>query len=138
MDIFDSIGKGVAGQAAGGKNPNALIGAVAQLINSRNIGGLSGLTQLFDRNGQGDTIASWISTGENRPISPDALQGVLGQERIQHVASAADMSEQDASRGLASLLPQLIDKLTPDGKLPENDAAGSSLSQIAGRFLGGS
>lgn len=137
MTLFDSIGKGVVGKMAGGKDQNALIGAVAQLINSPNVGGLSGLVQLFNRNGQGDTVASWISKGGNRPISPEAVQDTLGQDRIQHVAGAANMSEQDTSRGLASLLPQLVDKLTPDGKLPENDAAGNSLSQLAGRFLGG-
>lgn len=133
MDLFDSIGKGVADRLAGGGKQNALIGAVAQLINSPNIGGLNGLVQLFNQRGQGDTVASWISTGENRKVSPETVEGVLGQDRIQHIASTANMSEQETSRGLAGLLPQLVDKLTPEGKLP--DSAGNSLSQLADRFL---
>lgn len=136
MSLWDSIGKGLAGQLAGGGQQNNLLAAAAQLIGSSNIGGLGGLTQLFNKHGQGDTVASWVSTGDNKPISPDALRGVLGQERIQEVATTAGVSEQEATQGLSSLLPQLVDKLTPDGKLPPDESANSALSQLATQFLG--
>ena len=135
MGLLDSIGKGVMGQLSGGKEQNNLLGAVAQLLNSSNIGGLGGLAQLFDKQGKGDIMQSWISKQQNRSISPDELQGVLGQERVQQVAQTAGVSEQDASRGLSDLLPQLVDKLTPNGTLPERNEAGGMLSQLANNFL---
>lgn len=139
MGLFDSISGGLADRLGGGQGQNSnLLGAAAKLINSGDIGGLSGLLRMFDQHGQGEVASSWISKGENRPISPDALEDVLGHDRVQRIAGEAGMSEQDASRGLSSLLPQLVDQLTPDGKVPDNDSANSTLSQLAGRFLGGS
>ncbi|MBI3898022.1 MAG: DUF937 domain-containing protein [Gammaproteobacteria bacterium] len=135
MSFFDSIGKGIIGQLTGDREQNSLIGAAAHLITSDNVGGLSGLAQLFNKQGHGDTIASWISAGENRPISPQELQTVLGEDRLRQIANAAGLSEPDASRGLANVLLQLVDKLTPDSKLPESDKANDALAQLVSRFL---
>lgn len=139
MSLMDSLGKGMLGQlgnlAGGGQNAN-LIGAIAGLVGSRDIGGLSGLAQLFQQRGYGDTVNSWVSPGENQPISPQALQNVLGEERVQQVAERAGVSREEASRGLADLLPQLVDRLTPDGQMPDNNSSMDLLSQLAGRFMG--
>ena len=139
MALMDNLGKGMVGQLAGqfgGGQNSKLIGAVAKLISGGGIGGLSGLTQMFAQHGLGDTVNSWVSTDKNRDISPNEVQDVLGEDRIREVANEAGVSEQEASSGLASVLPQLVDKLTPDGKLPESNSANSTLSQLASQFLG--
>ena len=138
MGLMDNLGKGMVGQLAGqfGGQNNKLIGAVAKLIGGGGIGGLSGLTQMFAQRGHADTINSWVSTGKNRDISPNEVQDVLGQDRIREVANEAGVSEQEASSGVASVLPQLVDKMTPDGKLPDSNSANSTLSQLASQFLG--
>jgi uncharacterized protein YidB (DUF937 family) len=138
MSLFDSIARGVVDQMMSGSGTNNnLLGAAAKLVNSSDIGGLSGLMQLFTKQGQGDAITSWISTGKNLPISPDAIQKVLGDSRIQELAGSLGLSASDVSRGLANVLPQLVDQLTPNGSLPAGNEAGDILGQLAKKFLGG-
>lgn len=136
MSLFDNLSKGLIGQLTrGGRQQSNLMAAVAQLISSGKIGGLSGLTQLFNQRGHGDKMASWVSTGENQPISPDELKDTLGQERVREIANTAGVSEDEASRGLSDVLPQLVDKMTPSGQMPDDNEANSTLSQLASRFL---
>ena len=136
MSLFESLAKGLAEKVLGGTGQNNnLLGAAASLINSPEIGGLAGLAQLFNRQGQGDAMASWISKGKNLPISPEAILNVLGQGRVQELAGKLGLSNADAAKGLASALPNLVDKLTPDGKLPAGNEAGDMLAQLAKRFL---
>jgi len=138
MSLFDSLAKGVVDQMLGGSaQNNNLLGAAAKLINSPEIGGLTGLAQLFTKQGQGDAMTSWISAGKNLPISPDEIQKVLGSGRIQELASSLGLSSAEVSKGLASALPQLIDQITPNGKLPAGNEASDMLGQLAKRFLGG-
>src|SRR6478609_8640431 len=102
MGLLDNLSKdGFLSQLSGGNDQQkGLLGAAAQLIGGAGIGGLSGLTQLFHQHGQGDKVESWVSTGENRAISPEELQGVLGSDCIHQLADSAGMSEQETSRGL--------------------------------------
>lgn len=138
MGLLDNLGKDmvgqIAGQFGGSGQSNRLLGAAAALI-SRS-GGLNGLMQMFQQHGMGDTVNSWISTDRNRDISPHEIQDALGQDNVRAVAQDAGVSEQEASSGLASVLPQLVDKLTPDGKLPVSTNADSTLNRLASHFLG--
>jgi uncharacterized protein YidB (DUF937 family) len=84
---------------------------------------------MFHQKGHGHTIDSWVSTGRNRAIAPDDVENVLGRERVQEFAAEAGISEQEARTSLSTMLPQLIDKLTPDGKLPGDDAIVSELAE---------
>lgn len=103
-----------SGSAAGGVN-----GGVGGLGNS--LGGLGGLINAFQRNGMGDQMQSWIGTGQNMPISPDQLQQILGQGTIGQIAQQLGLSPQASASGLSELLPQLIDRLTPNGQAPQGD-----------------
>jgi len=138
MGIFDKASQGIgqlAGQFGGGNDK--LLGAAAQLLSSQDIGGVQGLMRMFQQKGYGDTVSSWVSKGgEKKQISGDDVQNVLGRDRVHQVANQAGVSDQEASGGLASFLPQLIDKLTPDGQLPDNESSNSTLSSLASRFLG--
>jgi uncharacterized protein YidB (DUF937 family) len=82
-------------------------------------GGLGGLISAFQQAGLGDVMQSWISQGTNQPISPDQLHNVLGSDQAQAMANNAGMPVQDFLTQLSQHLPQAVDKMTPDGKLPD-------------------
>ena len=125
MDIFDVVKAGVGGLSrAGGGQTNAL-GAVLALLNN-NAGGLGGLAQAFQKQGLGDVLGSWIGTGQNLPISADQIGKVLGAQQLSQFASQAGVAPDAWGETLASLLPGLIDKLTPTGQLP----SGSQLPSL--------
>jgi uncharacterized protein YidB (DUF937 family) len=84
-----------------------------------NKGGLTGLVSMFTQGGLGHLVSSWISTGQNLPISASQITQVLGSQQLNQLAAKAGLSPQAAGAGLAQLLPSLVDRLTPDGKLPE-------------------
>jgi uncharacterized protein YidB (DUF937 family) len=119
MGILDGIIKEVGGKIFGGEAPGGLFEQVLGLINNPQTGGLSGLVDQFNNKGLGGLVSSWIGIGENQPVSGEQIAQTFGNDRIQEIAQKLGISEADASGGLASLLPQMIDKLTPDGKLPE-------------------
>lgn len=94
--------------------------AAALLSNGGQAGGLQGLIQQFQQAGLGGHMDSWISTGQNLPISPDQLTQVLGSGKLQQMAQQAGMDPQALSSGLSQVLPQMIDKLTPQGQAPSS------------------
>jgi uncharacterized protein YidB (DUF937 family) len=104
--------------ASAGSSSNPIVSAVLQLIQNQP-GGISGLLQQFHEKGLGDLVNSWVSTGQNLPVSPDQVQHVLGTEQVQQVAANAGVPAQLASSKLAEYLPMIIDKLTPNGQMPE-------------------
>jgi uncharacterized protein YidB (DUF937 family) len=82
-------------------------------------GGLGGLISAFQQAGLGDVMQSWINQGPNQSISPDQLHNVLGPGQAQAMANNAGMPLQDFLTQLSQHLPQAVDKMTPDGKLPD-------------------
>ncbi|MFH1658918.1 MAG: YidB family protein [Pseudomonadota bacterium] len=117
MGLLDSVVGALAGGQSGGESP--LLNVVMQLINNPQTGGLGGLVQSFQQGGLGSIVNSWVSTGQNLPISAEQIQAVLGGGQLQNIAAQLGMSTEQASGGLADLLPQLVDKLTPNGQVPE-------------------
>jgi len=95
-------------------------------------GGVDGLVQKFQGAGAGGKAESWVGTGENEPVSPDEVTRALGDEQVDAVAQEAGVSRDQAAGGLAELLPQLVDQLTPGGKIPD---AGGLQGQL-GKLLG--
>src|ERR1700675_401574 len=104
-----------------GSSSNPLLASVMQMINSQP-GGLSGLIQQFHDKGLGGLVSSWVSTGQNLPISADQIQHVLGSEQVKELAAKAGISPDAAGSHLAQLLPMLVDKLTPNGQLPQTSS----------------
>lgn len=117
MDMFDVLKAGLGGTSSGGGQANT-IGAVLALLNGQGGGGLNGLVQAFQSQGLGDVVASWVGTGQNLPISADQLHKAIGAQQMSQFASQAGVAPDLAGTALASLLPGLIDKLTPNGQLP--------------------
>jgi uncharacterized protein YidB (DUF937 family) len=77
-----------------------------------------------------DVMSSWISTGQNLPISPEQVLQILGKGQIQQFSKQFGTSNEDITSGLASLLPDLVNKLTPEGKIPESDVLQQGLRML--------
>jgi uncharacterized protein YidB (DUF937 family) len=136
MGIFDEMAKGLLGKVlGGGSSQNPLMDIVMGLIANPQSGGLQGLIQTFKEKGLGDAMSSWISTGENQSVSSDQIQHALGGRFIQQIAQQLGSSKSEVSGGLANLLPDMIDKLTPTGKLPEGDQLLQGLEMLKKNFL---
>lgn len=131
MDILNTV-KSVLGGGTGGKEPD-LMSTVLNLVGGQQ-GGLSGLVQQFAAKGLGDVAQSWVSTGKNLPISPDQLQSVLGSDVVKGIASKLGMDSNALTSQLSNILPQAVDKLTPDGKIPEGDILSQGMNLLGGLF----
>lgn len=99
-------------------------------------GGLGGLLRQFESAGLGDHARSWVSPGQNQPLSPDALGRVFGADGLAAIARQAGLSQADTTAGLAQLLPEIIDRATPQGEIPDGDQLASTLQDLM-RRLGG-
>ena len=137
MSMLDDFMKQAGGVAEiVQKNPQA-VAAVLALLSSKNtsVGGSSGLGGLvaqFQQAGLGDMMSSWISTGPNPPISGQQVTQVLGSDVISQFAKQAGVSHGDAGSLLASLLPSVVDQLTPDGQVPHGTGLESTLGSLMG------
>ncbi len=131
MGLLDSVLGGLTGQ---GGNSGALMNVVSGILNQS--GGLTGLLQQFQSGGLGHLAESWIGTGQNLPITADQLQGVLGSEKVQQLASSLGVPPDQLSGHLAQLLPPVIDKLTPNGSLPDAGATQQGLGGLLKGLLG--
>ncbi|MBM4208460.1 MAG: DUF937 domain-containing protein [Gammaproteobacteria bacterium] len=114
--VANSAGANAAPSAAG--NAGDLLESVIGMIIDPNSGGLSGLIEKMVAGGLADQVASWVSTGKNLPISAEQLQEVLGSSFVQGLAEKVGINVNDVAGSLSKLLPQVIDKLTPDGEIP--------------------
>lgn len=82
------------------------------------LGGLGGLLNKLQQGGLGNAVNSWVGTGQNQPVSPGQLGSALGPSIIKMLAEKSGMSEEDITRQISQVLPGLVDKLTPAGRLP--------------------
>jgi uncharacterized protein YidB (DUF937 family) len=147
MGLLDSV-IGALGQAAGGNGGNgggqqaALMNALMALLadngggaaGAGGLGGLGGLVGKLQQAGLGDVVNSWISTGQNLPVSGSQLQDALGSGTLGPLARQLGLGEGDLAGGLAGLLPQVVDGLTPDGRLPSGGSA-PDLAGLIGSLL---
>jgi uncharacterized protein YidB (DUF937 family) len=86
-------------------------------------GGLGDLLKQFQQNGQGDKAQSWIASGPNKPVLPSDLEQALGPEKITWLMHETGMSREELLTGLSHELPRVVDKLTPDGRIPTDQEA---------------
>jgi len=118
MGLMDQLGNAVGGMMEGQSAQSPLLQALTSLLGqSSGAGGLAGLVQAFQSNGLGDIVNSWVGTGKNLPISPEQIKQGLGGDLLGQLAGKAGVSPDAASSQLSSLLPDLVDKLTPGGKI---------------------
>jgi uncharacterized protein YidB (DUF937 family) len=129
MGFLDNLENQALGSVLG-SNSNALASQLLQMIQNQP-GGLQGLVQNFHDKGMGGLVSSWISTGPNPPISSDQVHQVLGSEQVKALAAKAGISPDVAGNAIAQILPELVDKLTPNGTLPDH----SNVIDIASNML---
>ena len=150
MGLLDELLGGMMGQMGGQpggrtqaapQTGNALLDLVMQFVQSYP-GGLPALLQAFSRAGYGNQAASWVGTGQNLPISPDVITQILGGQRVQSMGRDFGVDSQLAAGGLASLLPEIINQLTPEGRVDprheqaQGDEFAALLEGVRGRLIG--
>ena len=133
QDPLSSILGGLTGGGGGG---NMLLQLALSMLQQN--GGLDGVLGKFRQGGMSQQADSWVSTGQNMPISADQLQQVFGSGAIGDIASKLGMSHQDAGSAMSQVLPELINQLTPQGEVTsesDNSIADAlnSLTRSAGR-----
>jgi uncharacterized protein YidB (DUF937 family) len=82
------------------------------------LGGLGGLLNKLQQGGLGDETKSWVGSGQNQPVSPGQLGSALGSNIIKMLAQKSGLSEEELTKQLSQVLPGIVDKLTPSGRLP--------------------
>lgn len=99
-------------------------------------GGLGDILAQLQRAGYGEQADSWVGRGENKPIPPEAMPDIFGRDGLSEIARRAGVTEDEASRGLSELLPEVVDRVTPEGEVPNFDALTDSVDDLARRFGG--
>jgi uncharacterized protein YidB (DUF937 family) len=114
MSILDTIGS-LLGKA--GDSPLSVPEAIVAALGSQE-GGLGGLVQKFESAGLGGVISSWIGTGENQAVAPDALHGILGSDVVQQISAKTGLPVDQLLPQIAQHLPGVVDGMTPNGQVP--------------------
>lgn len=132
MGLFDEVlamtGLGSSAQA---QQHSGALPAIMEYINSPQVGGISGLQQMFQQKGLGNVIGSWIGTGQNLPVSADQLQNVLHSGALEQVATKAGIDPSQLTSMMSTLLPHVVDKLTPNGQVPDSGALAQVMKGLA-------
>lgn len=135
MSFLDQVAGALSGSQSGGNGD--LLATIMQLVNDPKHGGLPGLIQSFQHGGLGEIVNSWVATGPNLPISAEQITSVLGGSSLQDIAAKLGMTTEQASGSLATILPQAVDMMTPNGQLPEGGdllAQGLNMLKKGGLF----
>ena len=108
MGLLDGMLGGIVGAG--------MVSAVSNILDQH--GGLQGVINQFEQKGLGATVQSWVGTGPNQAITSDQVYQVLGPDLLQQLSAKSGLSIQDLATKLATVLPQAVDTMTPDGKVP--------------------
>ncbi len=136
MGLLDNVIGALGAQPPAGGGSGDLVGAIVGML-GQNGGGLAGLVRQFEQAGLGEIARSWVGTGANQPVTPEQLGGVLGPDAIAGIAHKLGLNPQDALGPLAQMLPQVVDKLTPHGSIPQGDLGGlGDLGSLLGGLMG--
>ncbi|MCX5241963.1 YidB family protein [Streptomyces prunicolor] len=113
---------GGRGGSGSGDILGALLGALGSGSGSGSGGGgnpLGGLLDMLTKSGLVDQKDSWVGTGQNQSVTGAQIQQALPDETLRKVAEQAGVTPEEAASDLARTLPQAVDKLTPEGQLPQ-------------------
>lgn len=113
------LGGGLGSILAGGLGGLLSGGAAGSILS----GGLGDLVKQLQQNGLGEQANSWVSTGENKQINPNDLAKALGADELDELTQQTGMSRDQLLEGLSQYLPQVVDSMTPNGRLPTEQEA---------------
>jgi uncharacterized protein YidB (DUF937 family) len=128
-DILGGLFGGASSSAAPGGNLGGLIpGGLGGLLGGAGAGsvlsgGLGNLIRDLQNNGQGQVAKSWVANGPNQAIAPESLEAAVGIDTLDELAKHTGMKREDILSGLSQQLPDLVDHLTPDGRVPSEEEA---------------
>ena len=132
MGLLDQISS-MLGGGGGQEGAQGIQGVLMSLIAGQE-GGLAGLGEKLKAGGLGDTFASWVGSGANQPVTPDALHGALGSDLVQQLATKTGLPVDQLLTQVSQYLPGIVDHVTPNGTLPDS---ASGLMEMAASFLKG-
>ena len=141
MGLLDQLTGLLSGNAAGAAGGSAISPALIQQVvamlgsNAGGTGGLGGLMAAFEQGGLGHIFQSWVANGANLPVSAAQLQQVLGNGQLAQIAQALGVDHGAAAGGLAQLLPEIINHLTPNGQLPAAHETAGALESLAKQLM---
>ncbi len=133
MSILDQI-KGALGGGGGDDGGNPVMGALESIMDQK--GGISGLVGALKGGGLGDAVQSWMGKGDNVPVTGDQIKGALPD--VDFAALAGKFGGGDEAgllSKIADFLPNLMDKLSPEGLLPEDGAIGDAIKGVLGKLF---
>jgi uncharacterized protein YidB (DUF937 family) len=121
-----NVTAGLPGGGAGGGLSDMLKGGLGGLLAGGAAGtvlsgGLGDLMKQFQQQGLGDQADSWVSNGPNKQVSPGDLGSALGVDQIETLTSQSGLSRDELLQGLSKFLPDVVNHLTPDGQLPDEN-----------------
>lgn len=112
---FEGILNGLGGMLGGSASGSVLSG------------GLGDLVDRFRQTGRGDKVDSWVHTGENAPVEPSDLEEALGEDTITELTEKTGLSREELLKRLSETLPDAVNQMTPNGRLPTEEEATRSL-----------
>lgn len=127
------VSKVLGGSAGGAGGQPDMLGLAQALISES--GGLAGLLQKFQQAGFADQVSSWQGSGQNLPISAEQVISALGSSNLSKLASQFGVADDQVSGGLAKILPNLVDGLTPDGQVSDSPLSLDKLGGLLGGLL---
>ncbi len=120
MGLFDGVLGGVLGAGA--------VALVTKFVTQQ--GGIQGVVDQFQKQGLDGIVNSWIGTGENKPVTAEQITQTVGADKLGEMAKEAGVDAKDLATQLAQHLPTAIDKITPDGKLPDVAATVAAVAAV--------
>jgi len=135
MGLLDSI-MGMLGKSGGGKDVMSQLSSMLTGKGGDGLG-LSRLLEQFKGAGLGDKADSWVGTGENQPLTPAEVQKAIGDEKLAKMSKQTGQSVGSLTTDLSKMIPQAVNKLTPDGKVPDpGDLMNMAKNLDLGKLLG--
>lgn len=134
MGLFDSLAKQAMGSLLGGSSGQSS-DFLSSLLNQA--GGLPGLKQKFNQAGLTEIFASWVSTGENKPVQPAQMEQALGADAVADLAQKLGLNVNMVLPLISQFLPQVIDKLTPKGVVEDQQPSGDQLQDVLASVMKG-
>lgn len=128
--MFDSIINEALEKFNSGGQAEKILSVLLRLISNPTSGGFGGFIEKFRRAGLGETVDSWIRTGDNTPLSNEQLENALGTNTVSSIAKQAGIDQTTATPLLGFLIPRVVDNLTPDGSMPDESTVLSKISRF--------
>ena len=129
---------GMLGGLAGGGGSGGMLGMLMPVVGGLLAGGgLQKIMSGLEHQGAGAQASSWVAKGENQPVSGQQMQEAVGADQVAQVAEKLGVSHDQAAEVLAKVIPQVVDKASPDGAMPSQEAVDSTVGALAKGDAGG-